>query len=592
MATTEVGSEPEHTIEDGSYAQYHGHVRRHYASDVVEEEVVHRYDEEHNYGSQEASHHFDTQEQQRHYITKNEVPAGVNHGGRNHEDHQHQYQRESMATTANSFDQVADEIADDMEVFEQVEEQDLQNLAEVIPERNHDRLFSAADPAPGPSGSGARTSQQIDEDVREEGHGAHAEYYGTENEQDDHDHGYDGDADHHAHHVHHGHHGHEQYEQDDHDQYDHGEHPEYGHQEEHRQYHDHDHHNHRGGGDIDSDHHEHHHGHGHHHHVHHEDDDFNGVEDAHEGGVPHGVHEEHDHVENLETREFVTGQSGFETQEAESEITMPGPPPSFNYRGERLSRNVADAMAMIWDKFWSEDVRQIVRIIKNRFGQLMPYIRRFVAHVVAFWGGITYIKRAITAFVRLLNRDERVRELLERLGWACATTMRVFLSMCTMIMQATLQFYHLMRDRVIPDIRRVIPILYFKIITRLLAAARHSPWSIHLGPFSLTFAIDAAKVPDRYYLHDRLYVPRDDVTFASMRDLVQSIRQSVYRTRYPQPSDETVSTPVHTNSTDEEPVPPPSDYDGPRNRESKHHCQQERLSNGPLSERTNIEHDD
>lgn len=210
-----------------------------------------------------------------------------------------------------------------------------------------------------------------------------------------------------------------------------------------------------------------------------------------------------------------------------------GPPPSFSYRSERLSRNISDAMSNIWERFWRDDVQQIIGIIKNRFSQLAPYVRRFFAHLVAFWGSITYIRRAIAAFVRILNKDERVRELLHRIGWASATTLKIFLSLCSMFMSASLQFYHLMRNKIIPDIRRVIPIVYYKVITGLAAAAQSSPWPLVLGPFSLTFAIETSKLPNAYILHDKLSVDREDVTFTSVQDLALSIRQKVdmYRTR-------------------------------------------------------------
>lgn len=399
---------------------------------------------------------------------------------------------------------------------------------------------------------------------------------------------------------------------------------------------------------------------------------------------PREPHEEH-------SRQAPLSSAHDNNQRPDSHSTL-GPPPSFSFRSERLSRNVADAMATIWDRFWSDDLSQICSIIQNRFGQLMPYIRRFLAHLVAFWGGITYIRRALTAFIRILNKDERVRELLERIGWASATTLRVFLSMCAMILSATLQFYYLVRDKIIPDTRRIVPIVYYKSIVRLLQMANNSPWSLFFGPFSLTFAIDADKVPDKYFLHHKLSVPRDDITF-SVPNVVQTIRETVYRTRYghqrptaepsrksvplstsphhaaksydqqtqhhheqnhgvtdevkgeflsrsyvptetakrvsqpveddfisktyiptedgttpdfisrtyvppeaehiPDSYTESVSTPVHTQTTDELPAPPPRSYVGPKykNPMSNKYNQQKRSSFGPLTEMTNQDGD-
>lgn len=351
---------------------------------------------------------------------------------------EHTETNRNSANTANSFDEVAKEMAQDLQVLDRVDDTDLRNLAELIPERNQDRIFSEDEPS------------RVDDD---------------------------------------------------------------------------------------------------------------GHERVHEiGRTSQGQ-------PVIEGTDFIT-QVGGECDDndgAESEDSelpeLPKAPPSFVFRTERLSKNVADAMANVWDRFWSEDVKQISGIIKNRFSQLLPYMKRFVAHLVAFWGGITYLRRALTAFVRILNRDERIRELLERVGWASATTVKVFLSICGMVMQATLQMYYLMRNKIIPDTRRVIPIVYYKAVVKLLKIAEHSPWALVLGPFSLTFAIDSSKIPDRYFLHNKLSVPAEDVTFASadgVQTLVQSVRESIHRTRYGYGSQQ--STPVHTQTTDEIPYPPPSEY--------------------------------
>lgn len=442
-------------ITDGIYAEEHGHHEHYYCGrlcgeDVTEtecqEEEIEGYseqvpEEEENY--HEAVTEGIEESEYREEEVENEYIEGDAEEGEVSE----RNPRVSVAMSeANSFDQVAKDIAKDLDVFDRVDEQDLRDLAGHMPERNHDRLLS--EEASVMQGAGA---------VFEE------------------------------HHHHHG--------------------------QEMRQEHNHDHQ--------------------------HGDDGENEGESDGERPLP---------------------EPSCISAEDDIDDGMPGPPPSFIFRTERLSKNVAEAMANIWDHFWADDVRQIVRIIKNRFSQLMPYIRRFLAHLVAFWGGINYIRRALTAFVRILNRDERVRELLERVGWATTTTLRVFLSICAMIMQATLQMYYLIRDRIIPDTRRVIPILYYKAIIKLLRAAEHSPWSLVIGPFSLTFAIDGSKLPDRFYLHEKLSVPHDDVTFANggMRTFVQSMRETLNRSRARYGSHE--STPVHSQTTDELPFPPPTSY--------------------------------
>lgn len=649
---TEEVSEPEPRVEEGSYAQYHGHVhvQHHEFAHVRHEYHEHHREfhgqrhvsprdpnpQERNYESPREITELDDEANQETRMPDRDTENIVSNGD---------YPRHSAITT-NSFDQVADEIAEDLEVFQQVEEQELHNLAELIPERNQDRLFSEVDPPAQPLPNEEPIDVHSTQSVQDAGEEEHPH---EEQPMEEHleelvqfDASTAGDLD-----AQNGHHGHEENYQSNSHQHHHGyEEQEYTTQEQ-AQYDSHEH-------PMPS--------------------EDCGCDEVTVGTLPAGgvaamedqlVHDdpvEHGAADAVETAEVavesareenpqaecMSHHSDLLSQDDESEATLPGPPPSFGYRGERLSHNVADAMALIWDKFWSEDVREIIRIIKNRFSQIMPYVRRFMAHLAAFWGGITYIRRAIAAFIRLLKRDARVRELLERVGWASATTLRVFLSMCAMIMQASLQFYHLMRDRIIPDTRRVIPILFYKAVMKLLALSYHSPWSLVLGPFSLTFAIDGDKLPDRYYLHDKLGVPQDDVTFASLHDLVTTVRQSVYRSRHPhaQPSPEgeihdpnnmeednlydgaadaygTVefhehdepgpqtepahendildemhennepsemgSTPVHTQTTDEVPVPPPLGYCGPKYPGSKTRVLQSRHSNGPLSERTNID---
>lgn len=451
----------------------HGHDHGH-GNDHHEHGHDHEDQHGHEHGYEEV-HDHEYEEQQTevpdHFEEEYQEEVYEEHQEEVYEEHV-EVNRDSVASSANSFDQVAKEMAQDLQVLDQVDDQELRNLAELIPERNQDRLFSGDEPARNAS------------------------------------------------------------------------HPR--------------------------------------------------VHDL--GTASNG-----DRV--IKGTNYISqSQEDGDAESEDSEMPeLPRAPPSLVFRTERLSKNVADAMATIWDRFWSEDVKQITLIIKNRFSEILPYFRRFLAHLVAFWGGITYIRRALTAFIRILNRDERVRELLERVGWASATTVRVFLSICAMVMQATLQMYYLVRNRIIPDTRRVIPILYYKAILKLLKAAERSPWSLVLGPFSLTFAIDSSKLPDRYYLHNKLSVPEEDVTFASgggMQTLVQSMRESLHRTRYGYGSQ--ASTPVHSQTTDEMPFPPPTEYTVSRvgeedTRHHHHHHNHHGTKHGkenvsryaPLSERTN-----
>lgn len=222
-------------------------------------------------------------------------------------------------------------------------------------------------------------------------------------------------------------------------------------------------------------------------------------------------------------------------QETESEFTLGASPfvglttASGRWVDHRLSgKNVGDAMITVWDRFWSDDMKKILKIVRHRFRELLPHVRRFLAHVVAFWGGVTYIRRALSAFLRILQKDDRVRELLERLGWASSTTLRVFMSLCAMVIQASIQFYFLLRDRVIPQMRRFIPKCYYKVVMQLLRVARHSPWAIALGPFSWTFAVDRKRIPDPYLLHHKFGVPENDNTFALSRGWRNTTASSYY----------------------------------------------------------------
>lgn len=452
----------------------------------------------------------------------------------------------------NSFDQVAHDIAQDLQVFDQVEDRDLRDLAVLIPERNHDRLLSGTD-------DDADTSQAVSEIPEEEPLDV------------DHDPEiYEESSRGYGHHEHHEH----QEETVASDGYEQGQ-TLVGESKQTT--------------DVNEDIHHGHHHHHEHHHVHHHEEQEEVLDEQFE---EHVHDDEHHHMEH--NHETASRGLHHSAEDDESDIEMPGAPPSFIFRTERLSRNVADAMSNIWDRFWAEDVKQILQIIKNRFSQLMPYFRRFLAHLVAFWGGITYIKRALSAFIRILNKDKRVRELLERVGWASATTIRVFLSICAMLMQATLQMYYLVRNKIIPDIRRVIPIIYYKTIMKVLRAAQYAPWSLMLGPFSLTFDIDESKVPDRFYLHDKLSVAQNDVTFENggVHSFMRSMRETLHMARQHRSSE---SSPVHTQSTDETPLPPPTSYSVSGNETHKRSATKTKgltdpaklARTTPLTERTN-----
>lgn len=490
---TEAVSEIDNGQPEGSYIRYHGQQTTNEYQHVPED--VDDFETARTYEPPESTEQPSYQEEQPRHVASSP----------------HHYQASPQQPgspgppTRNSFDRAAQEMAEDLNIFDEVtriEEEDLRETAEKIPERNQDRLFSSNEPAERKISDGHSPAHHEENhhhrhwDINDQkGSGEEKHVYKESHEYEEH-HEYEGDREREAH-VH--------------------------------------------------------------------------RHDAAPASSPNHYHPP--------------------TPGSEPGSTI-GPPPSFAFRSNRLSRNVAEAMANIWDRFWADDVRQIVQIVKSRFSQIMPYLRRFLAHVVEFWGGIKYIKRALTAFFRVLNKDERVRELLDRVGWASVTTLRIFLSMCAMIMSATLQFYNLMRTRIIPDTRRVIPIVYYKLIVRLLQAAKRSPWSLYIGPFSLTFAIDEDKVPDKYFLHDKLSVPQEEVTFTSVQDFVESVRESVYRTRYGPQSSASMSTPVHTQSTDETPYPPPSGYVGPQYRGSKkwdYAGKENRESFGPLEERTNHE---
>lgn len=519
-------SDPNDVADSAQYHRYHRGSEEVSAAGITEQEGNEQEDTEHGYYEEQTKHgyyeeHGDQPSEETADETATETEVATESGY--YQDTEGGHTRTSVASSENnSFDQVAKDLAKDLEVFDPVNDQELTDVVGHIPERNQDRLLS----------------EQV------------SEIQGA----DDEDQAVTEVEDHYEEH-------HELQEEPTVQGYEHEEHVE-------------------------------------------EVEEF----DNQDQGTEHDIQQRELGEEEADAQLQVDENDGDDerTQRGSEHPPGPGgpdddstlgPPPSFIFRTERLSRNVADAMANIWDRFWAEDVREIIRIIKNRFSQLMPYIRRFLAHIVAFWGGINYIRRALTAFIRILNRDERVRELLERIGWASTTTVRVFLSICAMIMQAALQMYYLLRDRIIPDTRRVIPILYYKAVMKVLQTAERSPWSLLFGPFSFTFAIDANKVPDPYWLHNKLSVPRDDVTFGptQVQSFVQSIKETLNRSRDKYGSQ--VSTPVHSQTTDEMPFPPPVSYSVSRAGENadqhhrfrhKHHGKHSQRSRGePLTERTN-----
>jgi hypothetical protein len=168
--------------------------------------------------------------------------------------------------------------------------------------------------------------------------------------------------------------------------------------------------------------------------------------------------------------------------------------------------NIADAVAGVASRFWTDDVRKIAAILQRRLRQLLPALRRFVAHVAAFWGGVTYLRRALTAFARVLNKDARVRELLRRVGWGSAETLRLALSLAAAVVSNAVRAYELMRDVVVPEARVLLPRAYSRAAFAALRAARRSPWALALGPASITLALHAARLPDPLWLHRKFGV--------------------------------------------------------------------------------------
>jgi hypothetical protein len=181
--------------------------------------------------------------------------------------------------------------------------------------------------------------------------------------------------------------------------------------------------------------------------------------------------------------------------------------------------NIADAVASVAGRFWSEDVGRIGAILQRRVRQLLPYLRRLVAHAAAFWGGVTYLRRALAAFVRVLNSDARVRELLRRIGWGSATTLRVALALAKVVIENLIRGYELMRDTVIPGAQVLLPRAYSRLMYTALRTARNSPWAMVLGPASITLALHAARLPDPMWLHRKFGVnirPKDQTPFGAL----------------------------------------------------------------------------
>lgn len=186
-------------------------------------------------------------------------------------------------------------------------------------------------------------------------------------------------------------------------------------------------------------------------------------------------------------------------------------------------QNIADALTTVCNRFWSEDLEKIVAILRRRFRQLMPHARRIMSHIVAFWGGITYIRRALGAFIRILKKDSRVKELLERTAWASASTLRVFLSMCVLCFRTMIRFYSIMRHKIIPELRHMLPRYYNRTVESVLQLAARSPWALMLGPASFQLALHREKLPDPLWLHRKFGIAVDETTKShAARDTVRS----------------------------------------------------------------------
>jgi hypothetical protein len=215
-----------------------------------------------------------------------------------------------------------------------------------------------------------------------------------------------------------------------------------------------------------------------------------------------------DDVNSASYEYYYSSEAGAETRdgfvEPDDDVDDSSLPrlPSFRIRGVSSGKqNVADAVVTVLNRFVTEDLSTILAILRRRFSQLVPHVQRFVAHIMAFWGGITYMRRALAALLRILKKDKRVRELLERIAWNSASTLRLFLSMATMTLQTVIRVYSIIRYKFLPEARRLLPRYYSNAIHTLLRVAAKSPWILILGPMSLQFALQKAKLPDPNWLY-------------------------------------------------------------------------------------------
>lgn len=168
--------------------------------------------------------------------------------------------------------------------------------------------------------------------------------------------------------------------------------------------------------------------------------------------------------------------------------------------------NIADALALAGNRFLSDDMSSIAGILRRRFADILPVLRRLLAHTSLVIKNVAHLRRAVAAFARVLHSDRKIQDLAKRLGWVSADTLRVALSFVKWAMENAVRAWVLLRDTVIPGMRVALPEAYAKIVYAGLGVAAKSPWAMVLGPISLTLALSAGRMPDPLWLHRKLGV--------------------------------------------------------------------------------------
>ena len=187
-----------------------------------------------------------------------------------------------------------------------------------------------------------------------------------------------------------------------------------------------------------------------------------------------------------------------------------------SYRSSFGSSFAGQTFGSLLDRFFKKDIMVIAQIIVRRWKQMLPHIRWFFRQLVAFFSGLAHLRRAIAAFITFLRKDERTRQLVDRIALASTTTIKVLLIIITAIYEGIIFSHWMIKNRAIPFFQENIPKCYNAVMKKMYKWAEESPWVAMLGPFSLSFAIHEDRLPPRFLAvkrHVKAYYRRPETSY-------------------------------------------------------------------------------